>query len=332
MSAIRPVVRALTVVLLLLITFDFWFGAAFPHFPRLRYNFSSAYLTREVTSMQHHDVVTVFGDSVLWGFGVPESRAAITLIRAKRSAWHNLAFAGGSPANTLAVLQFLLSTKVRPSFIVFNVNQKIFNAEDSAYRRLHPSVEQLALARLPAGVRSAMQPTMDRTVEADLDRMLSRYWRFYGMRSDVRDVLFGDVDAAHMVAKVVHDLSGASRTLEASHHATADKFEGTYDLSTLTNGNVQYAALSDLAALIEREHLPTIAILTPTNHRLLHDYIDVAPYQKNLRLVRSVLRSHNVRVIDLDAAFPPEDFLDNDHLTIEGNRKLAAILDHAVGR
>jgi hypothetical protein len=322
--------QAIAVAIGLLFIFDRVFYTTFPHFSRLRYNFSSAYLAREIQDLRGQAPVIVLGDSVLWGFGIDETQTAAARIRAAHPDWHNLAYAGGSPVNTLAMVRLLLASGVRPRAIVFNVNEKTFNPEDSAYQKLHPAVEELAYRMLTPGERAELIPVLATGRDAKLDRWLARFWQFYGMRADVRDAIFKDSDAAHALDDIVERLSGASDEAAFAHRPTPDKFEGTYDLDPVDASNVSFDALEDLAGLLKTERIPALAILTPTNHRLLHEYIDVPPYQRNLTRIRRVLEFARIRVLDLDSRFPANEFIDNDHLTAPANATLAALIERAM--
>jgi hypothetical protein len=81
-----------------------------------------------------------------------------------------------------------------------------------------------------------------------------------------------------------------------------------------------------LGELLRVERIPAVAILTPTNHTLLHEYIDAPQYRSNLAYVRRILTGNGVRVVDLDSAFGPHDFFDNDHLTAAANHRFARTL------
>jgi len=224
------------------------------------------------------------------------------------------------------MIRILLAAGIRPREIVFNVNQKQFNVEDSAYQKLYPSVEEVAWALTPDLDRSALVPVLENTRDARIDRALSTVWQMYGMRSDLRDALFGTSDAAHAIQEVVESASGAKRDTDTEHRPTPDKFEGTYDLTPLAKGNVNFDALAEIGAILQREHISAVAILTPTNHRLLHDYIDVPDYRQNLERTRFQLQRYGVRVLNLDERFPANDFIDNDHLTTLGNAAFASVL------
>ena len=45
-----------------------------------------------------------------------------------------------------------------------------------------------------------------------------------------------------------------------------------------------------------------------------------------------MLERAGIRVLDLDAAFRADEFIDNDHLTAEGNARLARLLAAAADR
>jgi len=321
--------RSFVVAAIALFIVDRIVDVAFPHFERLRYNFSAAYLDREVSSLRGRHPIVVLGDSVFWGFGVDESHAAASILRARDPHIENLAYAGGGPVNTLAMIRLLLHSGVRPRAIVFNINEKQFNSEDSAYARLHPAVEQLAFHLLTDRERVGIVPVLSESGDARIDRLVGRFWHLYGMRPDLRDALFHDSDAAHAVQGLVEHASGAEADTLDAHRPTPDRFEGTYDLSPLNRDNVAFRALGEIVDLLRDEHIPAVAILTPTNHALLHDYIDGPEYQANLSAVKALCR-RGIRVLDLDARFAAADFIDNDHLTTRGNALLAPIIGRAI--
>jgi hypothetical protein len=164
------------------------------------------------------------------------------------------------------------------------------------------------------------------TLDARIDRALGRVWLLYGMRSDIREVLFDQPDAASAVQDAVETISGTKARRAAAHRPTAEKFLGTYDLTPLSATNVEVIFLRKTIALLHAWRVPAIAILTPTNHALLHDYIDVPDYDAQLAYIRRLCGT-GVRIVDLDRAFSADEFLDNDHLTAAGNRRFAAMLE-----
>jgi hypothetical protein len=146
------------------------------------------------------------------------------------------------------------------------------------------------------------------------------------MRADIREQLFGTPDAVTAVRNQIEKLSGESARADAAHVPTADKLMGTYDLSPLSDSNVEVIFLTKFATLLQEQHIPAVAILTPTNHGLLHDYIDTPDYDNQLAYVSALLRKHGARVLNYDHAFRPSEFFDNDHLTAAGNERFGALL------
>jgi len=321
------------VLVALLLTTDLVLRGAFPHFLRLTDNFSSMYLHREVASVARDPSAIVFlGDSALWGYRVSADAAAVTELRAEGCDCRNLSFEGGSPVNTYAMLRLLTASGSKPKLVVFNVNQKEFNPADSAYQTIHPSVETLAWPLLTAEERAPLTAHPPHDWNGVVDAAVSRWWALYGLRSDMREALFGDVDAVHAVQSFIEDRTGARARAAQQHTATAERFEGTYDLTPLAgeSDNVSVAFLRRVGQLARAQHLHMVALLTPTNHTLLHDYIDTPAYAGNLSYTKRLLQGYGIVVVDLDRAIPADEFLDNDHLTQAGNRRLAAILRPAL--
>ena len=125
--------------------------------------------------------------------------------------------------------------------------------------------------------------------------------------------------------------SGAKARADARDAPTTERFEGSYDLAPLGTGNVSVHYLALTVAALRDAHIPAVAILTPTNHALLHPYVDTPQYAGNLAYVRRLIERGGARVVDLDRAFAPAEFLDNDHLTAAGNRRLARRLATEFG-
>jgi lysophospholipase L1-like esterase len=325
---------AALVLCALLAVLDVAVDRFFPRFERFSDNFSSAYLEREANALAKDPPEVVFvGDSVFWGYRLQPGQSVVSLLGRKGVRERNLSFEGGSPANAYAMLRLLEAKGVRPKLVVFNVNQKEFNASDGAYQKLHPALEALAAPFLTAGEKAELLSTVGgASFEARIDRAISARWRLYALRSDLREALFSSVDAANALDDLVQTWSGAKARLAQMHRPTPDRFEGTYDLTPLDAQNVSVMFLRKTAALLAREHIPAVAILTPTNHALLHEYIDSPAYRKNLDFVRTLLEQRGVRVIDLDRAFAAGEFIDNDHLTAAGNQHLAEILQPELAR
>jgi hypothetical protein len=330
MRFLRFLIGVTVSAVLALAAVDIVVVSLFPHLTRLSVDFSSAYLNRIAHEDRQRSEIVVLGDSVLWGYRLADGQSAPSILA--RQGWpiENLAYEGGSTANTYALLRVLLEKGVRPRAVIFNVNLKEFNVNDSAYQKLHPAVETLAWPLLTPQDRSNLIPTNPQTLDARIDRSLGRFWFLYGARSDIREFLFGHSDAATALKDMVGSLSGRAARESVKHVPTADKFLGTYDLSPLSGSNVGVYFLEKLASLLQGQHVPAFAILTPTNHTLLQEYIDSPDYDAQLAYVTRLLTKHGIVVLNYDRLFAGDAFLDNDHLTAVANERFAAMIQRDV--
>jgi hypothetical protein len=317
--------HTMIVCLIVLSMLDIATRIALPVNPRLDANFSSTYYARSAETITSNDTVFL-GDSVLWGYRLKPEDIASELLKKDGIASKNLAFEGGSVANTYATLAYLIHQHIRPKKIFFNINVKVFNPADSAYNKLHPSIERLAWNLLSPTQKNRLQPTLENTLNTKFDGTVSEIWFTYATRSDIREQIFGDVDAINFLSSWIHRFSGEAQRADAAHKPTSSIFLGTYDLSTLDETNVEVEFLKDLISAIRREHIDAVAMLTPTNHHLLHHYIDVPEYDEQLRFLSEMLENSGIQVLNYDRSFQANEFIDNDHLTLKGNQHLAALL------
>lgn len=329
MTTLRSLGIVLATFFALTFCADYLSYTAFPSQLRVVTDFSATYLEREMLrSVARPPQIVFSGDSVLWGYRLPVAKTAAARLRARGYQIYNVAFEGGSPVNTYAMLRLLIHFGVRPRQFVFNVNQKEFNPADSAYNKLHPALYEAVEPMLsPKDLDLIEMPTHPSTIDAKIDHAVAHASSLYAMRTDMRETLFGDVDASHALDDLIRRASGYAARAEIAHRPTPDKFEGTYALDPLDDRNVSVHFLRETVDLLRAHHIASLAILTPTNHTLLHDFIDAPPYVANLSYVRRLLKLGGVRVIDLDRRFRPNEFLDNDHLTADGNAKLTSLLE-----
>ena len=291
-------------------------GQAAVRRPRFATDFSPVFLQRELARLASQPRQTLFlGDSVLWGYQLQPDQTAIALLAAQGCACRNLAFKAGTPPNFYAMVRLMQQSGVHPQAVVLEINQRAFNAEDRSYRTLHPALAALAKPLFAAGDWAKLTtPAPEPSLPEPLESALSSSWLLYGMRADVRAMLFGEGDST------------------PTQPITPDLFLGTYDLTPLTSKNVAVYFLERTARLLQSAHVRTVAFLTPTNHKLLHDYIDDPAYYANGRYLESLMARHGVSVVDLDRALPSEEFIDNDHLTPRGQRRLARFLADMLRR
>jgi hypothetical protein len=295
---------------------NFAVRAYFPHLSRLNTDFSDAYLQRELQGMAASPPQVIFlGDSVLWGFRLKAQQTAVALLSAKRCRCINLSFKSSSPPNYYALTKLLLHYGVRPQVVVLEIDQRVLNQANSAYRTLHPALAELAAPLLSSNDRKILGLSSKGDNFKDrLARLASAAFPVYAMRADLRETLAPPPDAV------------------APQHPTAAMFLGEYDLSPLTDANVGVRYLEKTADALRAARIPTVAFMTPTNHALLHDYIDGPEYRYNLIFLRHALERRGVSVVDLDRAFPAGDFYDYAHLKASAQTRLANILEKELPR
>ncbi len=333
MDAHASIVRAkwwicIPVALAVLAIVDAAVLAWHPHPARLPEQFSSAYLERYIDDGRDARPVVVLGDSVLWGYRLTAERTAASLLARAVAPVPvmNLSYEGGSSVNSYFMLRDVLARGVRPRLVVLGINSKETNPADSAYDRLQPALARSVEASIGTADARLLATPAPAGVAGVLGRAVERVWPLYRFRVDLREAFFGSDDASLAAKAAVAALTGSAALQAAAHRPTADKFLGTYDLAPLASKNVDAVYLRKLAALLASERIPTVAFLTPTNHRLLADYIDAPEYDAKLRALAAIPRARGIAVADFDRAIPAVDFFDNDHLTACGNERLAALL------
>jgi hypothetical protein len=308
---LRAIVAAVFVAVAVFAAENLAVLALFPHLVRVTTDFSASYLERELRADAAGPARTVFlGDSVLWGYRLPPEDAAPALLSARGCACANLAFKSASPANYYGIARLLVAGRVHPSAVVIEINQQVFNPANSSYQTLHPAVAALAWPYFGPAERVLLGSSAGPPAGARWNEAVAAFVPLYGMRADLRETLYGDAGAAPVPTVL----------------------EGLYDLSPLDGKNIGVRFLTRTLAALRAARIPVLAFLTPTNHALMHEFIDVPEYRANLAYVRRLCERGGARVLDLDAAFPATLFFDNDHLTAAGQQRLAAVLADALAR
>ncbi|HTV93170.1 MAG TPA: hypothetical protein VMG98_10675 [Verrucomicrobiae bacterium] len=325
---------AYPVALILLIVLDLAVRSWTPLPLRLPEQYSPTYLRLVLSDIPRDRSTTVLlGDSVLWGYKLRADQTAAAILQTSDQSTRivDLAYEGGSTVNDDVMLRALRRVGVRPATVIANVNIKEFNPGDSAYSTLHPSLERLSEHALTPGDSNVLDLHFR---NSDLNRILNddveSIWRFYALRSDLREQLFGSDDAAGALLALVHGVTGERETEAALHVPTPDRFLGTYDLTPIGADNVAFTYYRSFVDRLCRNRIPSLLFLTPTNHQLLHEYIDDPNYDANLARLEHIPHCSGVRILNWDRAIPPRYFLDNDHLNPEGQRRLAQLISRAL--
>lgn len=321
------------VVAALLASLDCFLSFWHPFPSRLPEQFSPAFLKLYVADAPtNRPVITVLGDSVLWGYKLAPEDTAIYRLQAHSASYSilNLSYEGGSTPNSEVMLRFVLSSHIKPQAVIVNLNVKEFNANDSAYRTLHPSLEAAAQSLLTNFDRRTLTTHLDDNISARIGYAVDRVWRFYRLRTDLREALFHTDDAATVMVNSVQHITGSAQQRDLEHRPTPDKFLGTYDLTPLDRTNVAFQYYEALVRNLCANHINAFVFLTPTNHVLLHDYIDAPEYDAILRTLLEAPHCRSVRLVNLDRAIPARYFIDNDHLNAQGQKILASKLQREI--
>jgi len=191
---------------------------------------------------------------------------------------------------------------------------------------LLPALERALTPGLSARDRTLLTTLPAPSIADRLDAAVARVWALYRDRVDVRVALFGYDDFAGMVTAGIRQLTGESQRYDRAHRPTPEAFLGTYNLDPIASDNVEAIYLRELRDELVRAHIPTLAFLTPTNHRLLSDTTSDPAYAANLARIAKLMRGPGIRVVDLDRLDVGPHFIDNDHLDAAGARILAARL------
>lgn len=290
-----------------------WF---FPHLQRVTTDFSPMYLRREIVMMPAHgsDSVVFLGDSVLWGYAIEPGQSAVSLLISRGCACENLSFKASSPPNYYVLARLMQRLGVHPKAVFIEINQKVLNQADNAYAALYPAVGDLARAfdvLTPAEQQELNVKPARSNVRSRIDRILAKTMLMYAMRSDIRETWYGD-------------------PAPALPRLTQDLLMGTYDLTPLDTTNVGVSYLNKAFDVFRDMGVPVIAFTTPTNHRLMHQYIDGPDYAANDEFLVQDAKRHGARVLDLDKAMPAGVFIDESHLTPPGQQRLAKIFTSAI--
>ena len=279
----------------------------FPHMSRLATGFSPAYLQRELSALAAEPGQILFlGDSVVWGFRLQPQETAVSLLAAQGCACRNLAYKHGSPANYYALVRVLQGHGVRPRAVVIEVNRADFSPESSGYRSLAGAVAQFAEPYLDANDRATLLSPRKGN-RAKVDRVLGSMSVLYAMRLDIHEAMYGDNDPK-------------------PPPLTAELRRRIFDLPGLDETNVSVRYLKKTLEALRGAKTPVVAFLVPINHAALDAYVDRARYAHNSLYLKRLLARGGARVVDLDASFGASEFVDEAHLSAQGQARLASIL------
>lgn len=275
----------------------------FPPTNRLGTSFSPEDVRREIAAIAGSPGQTVFfGDSLLWGFQIAPQETAVAVLASEGCACRNLAYKHGSPPNYYALVRALQGYGARPRAVVIEVNRELFSRKTGGYRKVADSVADVSAPFLTADDRAALD-IPQATLRSKFDRLLGSISLLYAKRVDIHIAIYGDTIAPF----------------------SADLIRRLYDLPALDDSNVSVRYLEKTLDLLHAAGTPVVAFLVPINHAAIDPHVDLSKYRRNSVYIERMLERHGARVVDLDSSFSAGEFVDEQHLTPAGQRRLASI-------
>ena len=277
---------------------------------RLTTDFSPTFLRRELASEQLAKADIVFlGDSVLWGYNVRPQDTAVAQLISDGCACINLSYKASSPPNYFALTRLMRVNRIKPRRVVLEVDQRVFQHANSAYATLHPAVAELSGPLLDDADRRALASEgPPANLLSPFQALATSLFTVYAMRSDIREMLYPQPDVIPI------------------QKAAADELFAEFDLTPLDERNAGVHYLIKAIDELRERGIYVAVFMTPTNHQLLHKYIDGPEYQANVDYLIHLAATHGAHVANFDRAFSNDDFYDSSHLKPLAQRRFASML------
>lgn len=257
---------------------------------------------------------------------------------------------GGSHAADLyaAFRRLMRQAPPRPLLVVLNSNIIFFSRRHANPPMLYPCLAD-TLGPEDDDLRAALRlPPPADPVEAALTRAVTRHVYLFQQRRRLGEALFGGPPRD----RLRDGLLGALNRLRQPRGVTSDdpnlpwsargltaaQYAPNYDLIPFDSPEARNLALTRrLAGLLAaprragRAADPGVSVfvfLTPHNHGLLGALADNPGYHAASAAIGAIFRERGVpfRSYDGDALVADRYFMDLDHLTADGNRRLAGLL------
>jgi len=236
--------------------------------------------------------------------------------------------------------------KSRPGeVVVANVNYKNFGAWDLAVPLRFKDFYDASLDRI-AGADAAARldvPVQPPAMSGRMDRALGDLWFFYRNRDLVRATLFGQ--HPRKVVKSYYQVfvkTGVRGSIDRWRRRGAKSdwsqtrwdpwalnvLRDYYRVAPLTSANPVFAFVEPLVRLGREKGLVVALFANPMNREFFdkNRLVDWAIYVDNQQSLRAAVERAGGIYLDYTDVIPPSEFLDNDHLTAAGSRRLAARL------
>jgi hypothetical protein len=228
---------------------------------------------------------------------------------------------------------------------VYNINYKNFGAWDLALPMRFVDLYDPALDRLAGMDAGAIVGADRRRASADgwagqMGAAVKRVWLFYRCREWVAAALFGQhprkvVKSYHQVLIQTGVAGSVDRLLRRRQRTdwTQTRWDewalkvlrSYYDVAPLDARNPVYRFVEPTARLARERGLIPVFFANPMNREFFdrHALVDWSLYDANLARLREAVEGGGGIFLDYTDAIPASEFLDNDHLTVAGARRLA---------
>ncbi len=229
-------------------------------------------------------------------------------------------------------------------FVVLDTNIIFFSRRHASPAMLYPCLADFFPGNPDGrGLRASLKvPAGPGAVERHLTGWATRGFYLYQQRRRIDQALFGGPPRDALRDRLLVTLGRlrlrpGPAQIEVSdpnvpwsrRGLTADRFAASYDrLPFASPEAMNYRVSQRLAALLSarQREWPSFVFLTPQNHGLLGSLVDNPGYHKDTTAIGAIFSGAGVHFRSYDGQVDPGLFTDLDHLSADGNRRLAALL------
>lgn len=223
----------------------------------------------------------------------------------------------------------------RPLIVVLNSNIIFFSRRHANPPMLFPCLAD-GLPPESADVRALLRlPPPPDAIEAGLTRLATRHVYLLQQRRRLGELLFGGPPRDRLRDLLIHALrrgpeaTGDPNLPWTARGLSAAQYAASYDLIPLDAAEATNLQLTRRLSQILAAPRPGQAVfvfLTPHNHGLLGALADNPAYHAASAAIGAVFRERGVPFRSYDGQVDAGLFMDLDHLTADGNRRLAQLL------
>lgn len=298
--------------------------------------------------------VIMLGDSVSYGAGSGvkadenagkylEDQLKEALPGRKVRVW-NLAMPGSKPGDTYYL--YKRSLELNPDLIIISFNYIFYtpsNIKSSlAYNWIVPDIDPEG--RYSSQVKDFLCPGAENAIKL----LAIRHIPIYRYRDLINGLVFKDQPAKSLqfaaslavagIERVMTKGGNNGKTVDAKNPDTntgnqwfnqdwSGRMQGMawmYNITPIdTEKNVAYLFTREILDDIEAKGVPAVIFMAGQNHKLLAPLIDNEKYEANRQKLNLIFEGRDFSYIDFDNKIDDFYFVDNVHLTAEGNKLLA---------